>query len=680
MIIYSYRKIRAYRARKATEAAQASTADKTAPAPETNTDKSVTPLAPAKPASCSHCIEEKKRARSYRWKILLCLTPAFFVSSLDLTIIASALPTIALHFDKFNQLNWIVTAFTLTDTAFIPVWGQLADIFGRHSTLQCAVIILAIGSVLCAAAQDWAMLLFGRALQGIATAGTSNVILIILADKVSLREQAVNTSIFQLLNGVGYAVGPVVGGYLTNASWRYCFVLCAAISVCGMLTILLLRKDLKTGKFSLSRPAPGMTRLRTLTNGLSTLDYGGITLFILGVGLIILGTAWGGSTYRWSSAAVLCSLIIGAVLFIAFIVYEFLLESKSFTDLKRILPSNTIPMIPASILKAKDVSLVCLITASTGAAVYSVFYFIGIYFTLVEAYSASHSGTQLLYYIPGIGVGVYSAIFVCNVYPRQTFPPLAIGTVIETVGIAVLAYAVKTRNATLVNVMMGVSGAGTGLRFMPSNLHLAGMFRDQIAAVYSVLRFAMPFGGTLALTIMGSVFQNQMSDYFGSGAVRSGTNVTSSGGINLQNSASLDAINQLSPDQQTKIRHQGATATMWAFVSILPIMVISMLASFALGNVWISKKLCAEKEEAGAMKMKMKREETNDGVCQRHANGIHAAEEEQRNEVEYLSEVYLIAAATGKVKSLKRKGALENAAAVAGVVGEDHAQKESTQP
>jgi MFS family permease len=103
-------------------------------------------------------------------------------------------------------LNWIVTAFTLTDTAFIPVFGQLSDTFGRHSAIQLSIFLLTIGSVLCAAAPVWAVLLLGRALQGIGTAGVTNVAMIILADSVSLKEQAVNTSIFQLLQGIGYSM------------------------------------------------------------------------------------------------------------------------------------------------------------------------------------------------------------------------------------------------------------------------------------------------------------------------------------------------------------------------------------------------------------------------------------------------------------------------------------------
>lgn len=492
--------------------------------------------------------EQKSKRRKYRWKVILCLWLPFFLSSLDLTIVATALPFIASHFNRFDQLNWAVTAFTLTSTAFIPIFGQLADIFGRHLSLQLATVSITVGSILCAAAPVWTVFLLGRAIQGVGTAGVTNVVLIVLADKVSLKEQAINQSIFQILLGCGYAIGPITGGYLTNSNWRYCFILPAAIGGASIITIFLLRKDLVAGTSS------GLA-------GLKTVDFGGAVLFIASIALIILGTAYGGTMYAWSSAAVVAPIVIGSILLIAFVVYEHFIERTSI-----------IPMIPSRILRNKEVSIVSILAAGTGAALYAVFYFIGIYFTLVEAKPASSAGTQLLYYLPGLGVGVYGAIFLVNQWPRQTFLPLNAGTIIETAGIAVLTYAVKRQNHVLVNVMMAIAGAGTGMRFMPESLHLAGMMRNDLAPAYSMLRFSMPFGGTLALTIMGAVFQNKLNMNY-----------------SLHDTSSLNAIATLPAAEQQALRDTGADATMWAFISILPFLGLSMLASFGLGNVRVLK-------------------------------------------------------------------------------------------
>lgn len=638
MAIYLYRK---YQQRKLQQQLQApEKEDVDNPITDLPTTKKCphqTPLT----QKCQQCTAQKSATRKYRWKVLFCLLPGFFLASLDLTIVATALPFIASHFDKFNQLNWIVTAFTLTSTAFIPFFGQLSDIFGRHSSIQAAVLILTIGSILCATAPVWPVLLLGRALQGMGCAGVSNIAMIILADSVSLKEQAINTSIFQLMNGVGYSVGPVIGGYIVDSNWRYAFVLCAGLGAVSMICIFFLRKELKPGTISLSHPPSNQTRLTALLSGLATLDLGGIVLFISAIALIILGTSWGGSTYAWSSAAVIAPLVIGCVLLIGFVAWERLFEPSSL--LSRKLP-RTSPLIPFDILRQKDVALVCIIAAATGAALYSVFYFIGIYFTLVEAYAASKAGIQLLYYIPGLGVGVYLAIFLCNVLPRQTFWPLSLGTVVETAGIAVLTYAVKSRNRTLVNVMMGIAGAGTGVRFMPSNLHLSGMFgggeNNRLASVYSLLRFAMPFGGTLALTIMGSVFQNEMSQWFGSPDVQGKLGANNGTGFSLHNQAALQAINKLPQAQQEAVRRQGADATMWAFISILPILGLSMFVSVGLGNVWISKRdtnvASTEVEEGGQQP-------------QEEVSGAAGGE--------ILTGVYLLALLRGTVKGEKKPAA-----------------------
>ncbi|KAL1970568.1 hypothetical protein VTN77DRAFT_4212 [Rasamsonia byssochlamydoides] len=161
---------------------------------------------------CTTCKQQKHDAKVYRLKLLAGLILPYILASLDLTIVATSLPFIASYFDKFDELNWIVTAYTLTSTTFIPAFGQLADVFGRHAVLQLAMFLMLVGSTLCAAAQTWGMLLLGRALQGTSSAGIMNIIMIILADKVSLKENAKNNTIFVFVSGASYSVGPVIGG------------------------------------------------------------------------------------------------------------------------------------------------------------------------------------------------------------------------------------------------------------------------------------------------------------------------------------------------------------------------------------------------------------------------------------------------------------------------------------
>jgi len=196
---------------------------------------------------------------------------------------------------------------------------------------------MVIGSTLCAAAQTWAMLLFGRALQGLSAAGIMNIIKIILADKVSLKENAKNNTIFGLVSGLSFSIGPVIGGYLTNANWRYCFVISIPIAVAAQVLIFLLRKELVGGTYSVGEGFGAFLK------GIGTVDVVGTTIFVLSVGLVILATTWGGATYSWDSAAVLVPLITGSVLFVVFWIWEFLLEPGR--PLSTVFPRQT-AMIP----------------------------------------------------------------------------------------------------------------------------------------------------------------------------------------------------------------------------------------------------------------------------------------------------------------------------------------------
>jgi hypothetical protein len=170
-------------------------------------------------------------------------------------------------------------------------------------------------------------------------------------------------------------------------------------------------------------------------------------------------------------------------------------------------------------------------------------------------------------------------MYMCNVRPAQTFLPLTLGTLEETVGLAVLTWAVSTRNTNVVTGMLVLAGAGTGSRFMPASLHMAGVWPERIASAMSLMRFAMPFGGTLGLTIMGSVFNNKFD--------RVSALAGLGGNLSVHDTQSLGAIADLPPAVQEIVRNAGKDAVMWAFISIMPIIAISLVSGMFLGNVWI---------------------------------------------------------------------------------------------
>lgn len=426
----------------------------------------------------------------------------------------------------------------------------MTDIFGRHTTVQASIVIMLVGSAICTGAptSSFAALLVGRAIQGVGCSGVNISVRTILADRVSLSEYATNWTIFVLISGISFGLGPLIGGYLTQASWRWCFAINLPIGAVSVLLVaFLLRKELIG-----PQPLPELAGTDTGSSGgrflarISTIDFVGQLLFLFGIGLLLLAFTWGGSTYPWGSAAVLAPLIVGAVLTVAWLWFE-----RSMTNgrtMSRIF-SRQRAMMPWELLSQRDNCLVFLITFAGGMAMFAAMYFMDLYFTFVAGKSPSDAGIGLLFYMPGLAVGVYMAMFSSKVWPRMTVPPLTFGALTTAVGISVLAYAVHEKNTSLIYGMLALIGHGVMLRMNPASLHCLGYFPDRTSQITCLSAFATPFGGLVGLTIMTTVFNNK------SGA------------------SHLDA-------------KDGIT---WAFISMIPFTWVCVLLTLFLGNVWILK-------------------------------------------------------------------------------------------
>ncbi|KAH6646396.1 major facilitator superfamily domain-containing protein [Truncatella angustata] len=493
-------------------------------------------------------VQDAKKRRNLRYKVLFGLALPFALQSLDTTIMASALPFIAADFNQLQQLNWIISVFNLTSAAFLPFWAQIADVFGRHVTIHTVIIILTIGSAICTGSptSSFGLLLFGRALQGVGAAGVNVTGHIIMADRVSLEDFAWNWTLSALISAVFFGIGPVVGGYLTQVSWRWCFAINLPIAVAAILFIvILLRKELVG-----SQPIPEIENLETLPGyrrilaRLSTIDYGGQLLFLGGLALLILGLTWAGGSYPWASVQVICPLVIGAVLTITWIVYEYLMSPPRI--MSRLFPVQK-AMLSWELLLHRDIKLLFFINFTVGMGMFAVMYFMDLYFTLVLGLSSSEAGKYLLYYLPGLAVGAYMAQYSVNTWPRQTFPPLFLGSITSAIGITVLAWATHVGNTSVILGMMALTGHGVGMRMNPGALHGLAYFPTLTAQITCLVSLAIPLGGTVALTIMSTVFNNK---------------------------SGVDS-------------REAKTGIMYAFISLIPFMWICVAVATFLGNAWI---------------------------------------------------------------------------------------------
>lgn len=272
-------------------------------------------------------------------------------------------------------MNWIISAFNLCSATFIPLWGQFFDIYGRTATLEACLVVMMIGSALCTAAPLTAfpLFIFGRALQGLSVAGITVGCKVILADKVSLKDNAKNTSIFAMFGGLSYAIGPVIGGFLTDKTWRWCFGINLPVAAIGAILVFLVLKPQLLGPQPLSDMAieeTGNAHIQRFKARMATIDYGGQFLFLFGMGLLILALTWGGAKHSWSSAAVVTPLVLGCIFLISFVGWQYFMAPNRY--LSRKFPLQK-PTFPWALITNRNMYILFYINFATGMGTFLPF-------------------------------------------------------------------------------------------------------------------------------------------------------------------------------------------------------------------------------------------------------------------------------------------------------------------
>src|SRR3954452_6200759 len=242
--------------------------------------------------------------RSDRGTVLVALMAATALVALDSTVLATAVPTIVRELGGFSQFPWLFSIYLLTSAVTTPLFGRLADTYGRRPALLAGIGVFLLGSVLCAAAPTMALLIAGRAVQGRGAGAVQPVSLTVVGDLYTVAERARVQGYLASVWGMSAIVGPLIGGLASEyTSWRWIFVV--NLPVGGAAAWLLVRHFHER-----------VERTRR------SMDVPGAALLVAGWSLVILGLLEGGVAWPWRSPPGVAVPVVGVLALVAFVRVE----------------------------------------------------------------------------------------------------------------------------------------------------------------------------------------------------------------------------------------------------------------------------------------------------------------------------------------------------------------------
>lgn len=406
---------------------------------------------------------------------------AFFLSALDQTIVATALPSIVLDLGGFDRLTWVTTSYLVASTTAVPIAGRLSDMYGRKWFFVLGIVIFLLGSVLAGLSQSMNQLIAFRAIQGIGGGVIMANAFTTIADIFPPAERGKYMGFMSGVFGVAAILGPLLGGLITDGiSWNWIFYVNVPIAI----PVLFL--------FIKYFPDSHVERRK------HKIDYLGVLLLIGGVVPLLIGLAWADVQYAWGSGQVIGALVLGIVMLVILVWWETKAEE---------------PIIPLQMFKNRIVAVSLFIVFLTGFTTFGAIIFIPLYFQAVLGASASASGAFLIPMMLGmVSGGIISGQALSRLgghYRRQGL----IGLAVMIVGAVLLSQISETTSLLAAIGMIAMFGLGRGITFPLYNIAIQNTVpRQMLGIATSSTQFFRSFGGTIGLAIFGSFMVSRYTE------------------------------------------------------------------------------------------------------------------------------------------------------------------------
>jgi EmrB/QacA subfamily drug resistance transporter len=407
-----------------------------------------------------------------RLTVLGMLLPVF-MSSLDTTVLATALPTIGRDLGDVHNLPWLITASLIAATAVTPLYGKISDIHGRRITVLIALSSYMAGSLVCLFAPNMLVLIFGRVLHGLGGGGMSSMGMVVLGDLAAPKDRGKYYAYFSATYTTAGACGPALGGFIAqNLHWKVIFALNLAMGVVAVAST-----------YTLLRRLPRHERYHRL-------DVLGAALIMATSSAFMLALSLGGARYPWTSPAILALLAVALVGGIAFVI--------------RLLTARE-PLIPLSILR--DPVARCAITMNSfgWGAIIGLNVFLPMYLQSVIGLSPTNAGLSLMVLMVTVNT---SAGIAGQLFGRMTHYKIlpTIGILIAIGSLLMLAFAVDRLDTLTFELLLALIGIGFGPVPPFTSITLQNTVAiHQFGTAIGTMNFSRTLYGTILIAIFGAI-------------------------------------------------------------------------------------------------------------------------------------------------------------------------------
>lgn len=478
-----------------------------------------------------------------RKMVTVAMMVAILLVAIDTTIVTNAMPHIVKQLSGLKLISWVFAIYLLTTSVTTPIYGKLADLFGRKNIFIFGVALFVAGSMLSGAAQTMPQLIWFRAFQGLGAGAVMPVTFTIIGDLYPGEERARMQGLFSSVWGVAGLLGPLAGGmFVDHISWRWIFYINVPIGIISILLVL------------------GFLHETQITKAKKSIDYWGAAFFSISMGSLLYALINGGEAYAWNSAVVISLFAVAAFFLVLFLLVEARVKE---------------PMLPLSLFKIPVIAVSNVVGFVASFVLIGVNVYLPIWIQTLLGHSATSSGLTLMpMSFAWPLASTLSGRFMYRVGSKTT---AVFGAVLIAAGSAWLAL-VHTGSPYwyFVGVMI-VIGFGMGCSMTPLTVLIQSAVGWNLrGAATASNTFTRSLGQTVGIAVLGTVFNNNLNSYVQS-HIRGGWR-----GGDISNALASGAGANIPAGVLEQLRAGMAQSLHSIFVLVFFIAVITMLTSALL--------------------------------------------------------------------------------------------------